>query len=192
MKETPSMALQIFLDGHGKWDLGYLKSQGQPAYTQMPKGCTVHFYIHASKTMMPRDVRNILKGVHTQEPESTIRPFMNAPNMKLSHLGSGDFRGDTNDFETGKRSGRVPRDAVLVNPPRRITLQDAVASIRRSFPNVPELEFHWICCRASSLTATELGGAAGMNARELLYRNQYVFYDRTGPRKVELGRREIK
>ena len=182
------MAKEVYITGHGKWDPDYTGPgvYKWPGFATVPAKCKVVFYVHNMKTMQPSDVRGILKGTLSPEPESEFEASSSYPNMRLSPLSSKDREGDLQAFQIGASPGKF-----FVSPPERMSLDALIASVRKSLGEGEDYVFHWLCCRSISnvLKPSAEGGAAGVNAREYLDdENRYWLYDRSGRTKKLIGK----
>ncbi len=178
--------INVYITGHGKWDPDFSGwgDASLPGFTTVPSKSKVIFYIHNSKTMMPRDVWNILEGTYTGSPESEYNANQSVPNMKLSAVSLSEKAQDYSHFEVGKDT--LPEGSVFYSPSSTKSLSQTMKRVRDHFGLDNEYVFHWLCCRALALKG-KVSGEGGINARELLDRQEYHFLDRSNG-----GKRLIK
>lgn len=150
------MANHIFLSGHGGWE----PSQG---YTQVPRGCKVHFYTHFAKNLITGMEYKILEGTYNNI-ERTIDEFMMCPNMLLSE--------QEESWTQASRAALARRndpDCVLLPAPSEgFTLNQLFSAWADA--GLDSAEFHWLACQ--TLKLRQVGGRNfGLNAGDFAHEN---------------------
>lgn len=146
------MAKQVFLSGHGGWK----PAQG---FTQVPRGCRVHFYTDFAKNLITGMEYRILNGSWTTISR-TVQEFMSCPDMLLS----------PQDATWTARSRRElaarndPNCFLLVAPPGGRRLSEIFRNVKAGVG----YDFHWMACQTLGLT--KVGGRAhGLNAGDFAH-----------------------
>ena len=169
----------VYITGHGDWEAGHDSDAAPWGFFNLPNRCTVHFYIHNMKTMKPADVRTILRGEFTGEPESTFGPFRAVPQHGVGTLDDADRAGDLDAFRIGAANNRLPLPSLFYSPKRRDKdLKSVIEIVRKAHGYGEEYVFHYLCCRYLALAHTRKGGEIGMNAQEYLDREEYRLVER--------------
>jgi len=148
------MSRHIFLSGHGGWK----PDQG---YTQVPKGCRIHFYTNFAKNLITGMEYQILEGTYNTI-DRTIEEYMSCPNMKLSAQ-DGSW---TTKSENSLAKRNDPNCLLLPSPPEGITLAELFKGWTEN--SLPGVDFHWMACQTLGLN--KVGGRSfGLNAGDFAH-----------------------
>ncbi len=166
----------VILHSHGSWD----PSKG---YFQLPKGCSVRFFTHFAKTLMPTDAKKIIDGSYGGPIEREVGEYKTIPNMGASPLSNSQLIKAQGWLNGGTRGG-----VAFYSTPVRRTLSELVELTRNALGRDGTYRFDWVCCQALKLEKTPLGGTVGVNARHYAEKGEFMFVDRFGGGKKYLGK----
>ncbi|MDX2151854.1 MAG: hypothetical protein SFV54_14035 [Bryobacteraceae bacterium] len=143
------MAKHVFLSGHGGWK----PSQG---YTNVPKGCKIHFYTNFAKNLITGMEYQILEGTYNTI-DRTIEEYKSCPDMRLS--AQDDSWTKKSEASLAKRNDS--NCVLLPSPPGGLLLSELFKLWNDS--QLPGVEFHWLACQTLGLS--QVGGRQyGLNA----------------------------
>lgn len=152
----PKTVHNIFLAGHGNWFPNY-------GFTQVPKGCKIHFYTEFAKTLNRRMSLTIETGEY-REILRTVDEYKMCPNLRLSTQQASWSKDDVEAVEQRNEPNCSVVFCETVVPNSRFvhleTIFEYVDRVYRNCRHEILIEFHWIACLTAQASSGSYNRAA--------------------------------